>query len=96
VTEAVILTNIDQFSDFETFEELRTTIDGVFEWIYFYQIQRINGPVALFDFIDGNMGFNFFSDNNQSYIWKTLLSNTVLLGLLIGVGGWRFSKSDLR
>jgi hypothetical protein len=96
VTEAMILTNIDQFSDFETFDELRTTIDGVFEWIYFYQIQRLNGPVALFDLIEGNMGFNFFSDNNQSYIWKTLLSNTVLLGLLIGVGGWRFSKSDLR
>ena len=96
ITEALVLFDIDQFSDFETFEQLRETIDGVYEWIYFYQIQRLNGPVALFDLIEGNMGFNFFADNNQSYIWKTLLSNTLLLGLLIGVGGWRFSKSDLR
>lgn len=96
ITEAVILIDIDQFAEFETFEALKRSIDGVFEWIYFYQIQRLNGPVALFDLIEGNMGFNFFANANQPYIWKTLLSNGILLTLLIGVGGWRFAKSDLR
>jgi hypothetical protein len=95
VSEVLILSNIDQFTDFETYDELRQTINGAFEWIYFYQIQRLNGPVNLFNFFE-ERGINFFAEDNQSYIWKTLVSNGILLGLLIGVGGWRFSKSDLR
>lgn len=96
VAEGILLTSIDQFTDFELFEATAKQIDETFEWIYFYQIQRLNGPVSLFELIFGDQGINFFASETQSYIWKTLVSSFVLLGLLIGVGGWRFSKSDLR
>ena len=96
VVEGILLVNIDQFTDFELFEATQRQIHEIFEWVYFYQIQRLNGPVSLFELIFGEQGINFFAEATQSYIWKTLISSFVLLGLLIGVGGWRFSKSDLR
>lgn len=96
VAEGFLLVNIDQFTDFELYEATQRDINGLFEWIYFYQIQRLNGPVSLIELIFGEMGINFFAEETQSYIWKTLVSSVILLGLLIGVGGWRFSKSDLR
>jgi hypothetical protein len=96
VAEGILLANIDQFTDFELFEATQRQINEIFEWIYFYQIQRLNGPVSLFELIFGEPGINFFAEETQSYIVKTLISSFVLLGLLIGVGGWRFSKSDLR
>ena len=96
VAEGILLTNIDQFTDFELFEATAKQIDQIFEWIYFYQIQRLNGPVSLFEYIFGDQGVNFFAKETQSYIVKTLISSFALLGLLIGVGGWRFTKSDLR
>ncbi|MEY3609642.1 MAG: hypothetical protein RLZZ264_163, partial [Bacillota bacterium] len=91
-----VLINIDQYENLALYEQTRKDITSVFEWIYFYQIQRLNGPVSLFDLIFLDRGINFFHPDNQSYLWKTIGTSIVSFVLLIGVGARGFSKSDLR
>lgn len=96
IVEGVVLINIDQYENLALYEETQKDITSVFEWIYFYQIQRLNGPVSLFDLIFLDRGINFFDPDNQSYLWKTIGTSIVSFILLIGVGARGFSKSDLR
>jgi hypothetical protein len=96
IVEGLVLVNIDQFENLEAFELAQQQINGIFEWIYFYQIQRINGPVSIFDFLFGDRGINFFNPDNQAFIWKTIVTTVASFALFIGLGARGFAKSDLR
>jgi hypothetical protein len=96
IVEGIVLANIDQFENLEAFEQTQQQINGIFEWIYFYQIQRINGPVSFFDFLFGDRGINFFHPDNQAFIWKTVATTVASFVLFIGLGARGFAKSDLR
>ena len=96
IVEGLVLVNIDQFENLEAFELAQQQINGIFEWIYFYQIQRINGPVSIFDFLFGDRGINFFNPDNQAFIWKTIVTTVASFVLFIGLGARGFAKSDLR
>ena len=96
IVEGMVLVNIDQFENLEAFEQAQQQINGIFEWIYFYQIQRINGPVSFFDFLFGDRGINFFHPDNQAFIWKTVATTVASFVLFIGLGARGFAKSDLR
>jgi hypothetical protein len=96
IVEGLVLVNIDQFENLEAYELAQQQINGIFEWIYFYQIQRINGPVSFFDFLFGDRGINFFNPDNQAFIWKTVVTTVASFVLFIGLGARGFAKSDLR
>lgn len=95
IVQAIALANADQFLDAAEFVKIQAQVVDAFEWVYFYQLNRLANIGALFDFI-GLQNLNFFNPNTQPWIIKTLVSNVVLLTLIIGLGGRRFAKSDLR
>jgi hypothetical protein len=95
IIEALVLLDIDQFSNLEAFEQAQAQINAGFEWVYFYQLQRLANLGSFFDSF-GPMGINFLDVDTQPFILKILGSNVVLLFLLIVVGGKRFAQSDLR
>jgi hypothetical protein len=85
--------NIDAFNDPEGFQQALQTIDRYFEWVYFYQLQRLANIDSLFN----NSGpLNFFNEAGQRYIWKTLASSAILMTLIVGFGSRRFARSDLK
>ena len=95
IIEALILLEIDQFTDLAAFEKAQADINSAFEWVYFYQLQRLANIGSLFNFFVPTR-INFFSEDTQGYIWKTLGTNLTLITLLLYVGGKNFAKSDLR
>ncbi|MFZ9197371.1 MAG: hypothetical protein ACO22H_03325 [Bacilli bacterium] len=95
IIEATVLLDIDQFLDLEAYQVAQRQINGAFEWVYFYQVQRLANISSFFDFISPTR-LNFFSEDTQPYIWKTLGTNLGLITILITLGGKNFAKSDLR
>jgi hypothetical protein len=95
IVEAIVLLDIDQFLDLASFEKAQAEINGAFEWVYFYQLQRLANVGSFFDFFRP-LNINFLNPNTQPFILKTIASNFALLFLLIVVGGRRFARSDLR
>lgn len=93
IVEAVTVANLDAFNNPQAYEIALKTINGYFEWVYFYQLQRLANIGSLFNF---NGPINFFNADEQTYIWKTLLSNGLLLALIIGLGSRQFARSDLK
>jgi hypothetical protein len=96
IVEGTVLVNFDQFADYEGFLAARDAIDGIFEYVYFYQLNRLANISTLFDIIDGPTSLNFFHPDTISYLWKTLLTNMAVIFLLVYVGGRQFARSDLR
>jgi hypothetical protein len=96
IIEGIVLVNFDQFSDYEGFLAARQSIDQAFEFIYFYQLNRLANIGSLFDIINQPGSLNFFHPDTSSYIWKTILLNLTMMTLIIGVGGRGFARSDLR
>jgi len=94
IVEAIVLLDIDQFLDLAAYEKAQAEINGAFEWVYFYQLQRLANVGSFFDFRPLNI--NFLNPNTRPFILKTLGSNIALLVLLMVVGGRRFARSDLR
>ena len=95
IIEALVLLDIDQFLNLEVFTQAQAQINAGFEWVYFYQLQRLANLGSLFDFL-GPVSINFLDVDTQPFILKILGSNLVLLFLLLVVGGKRFAQSDLR
>lgn len=93
IIQAAVVTNLDAFTDPEAYQAALSQVDRIFEWVYFSQLQRLNGMGTLFNF---NPPLNFFNAEGTRFIWKTLLSNLILIGLIVGVGSVRFAKTDLR
>lgn len=94
IIEASTLSQIDQFEDPSVYEEAYESIQRVFEWVYFYQLNRLNNVGSLLNF--NIQPLNFFNESSRPYIYKTLASSAVLIGLLVGLGGRQFAKSDLK
>jgi hypothetical protein len=95
IIQGIALANLDQFLDAAEFVKIQAQVVEIFEWVYFYQLNRLANVGSLFDF-DGITNLNFFNANTLPFILKTLISNAILLTLIIGLGGRRFAKSDLR
>ena len=95
IIQGIALANTDQFLDAAEFVKIQAQVVEIFEWVYFYQLNRLANVGSLFDF-DGITNLNFFNPNTLPFILKTLISNAILLTLIIGLGGRRFAKSDLR
>ena len=95
IIQGIALANIDQFVDGAEFVKIQAQVVDIFEWVYFYQLNRLANVGSLFDF-DGLQSLNFLNPNTLPFILKTLISNFILIGLIIGFGGRRFAKSDLR
>jgi hypothetical protein len=94
IIEASTLSQIDQFQDPSVYEEAYASIQRVFEWVYFDQLNRLNNAGSLLNF--NIQPLNFFNESSQPYIYKTLASSATLIGLLVGLGGRQFAKSDLK
>jgi len=95
IIEATVLLEIDQFTDLEAYQIAQRQINSAFEWIYFYQIQRLANISSFFDFISPPR-LNFFHADTQPFIWKTIGTNLTLITVLLYIGGKNFAKSDLR
>jgi hypothetical protein len=95
IIQGIALANTDQFLDAAEFVKIQAQVVEIFEWVYFYQLNRLANVGSLFDF-NGITNLNFFNANTLPFILKTLISNAILLTLIIGLGGRRFAKSDLR
>ena len=95
IVQGILLANTDQLLDAAEFVKIQAQVVDIFEWVYFYQLNRLANVVSLFDF-DGITNLNFFNANTVPFILKTLISNAILLTMIIGLGGRRFAKSDLR
>ena len=96
IIEAVVLINYDAFLDEAGYVAIRQQIDGIFEFFYFYQINRLNNIGSLLDFLNPDSRLNFFASETMGYIWKTIGSNLILIAALIGLGGREFARSDLK
>ena len=95
IIQVVTLVNIDQYENFEYFLEVQASLDAAFDWIYFYQLNRLANLGSLFDLIAPTR-FNFLDPDNIGFILKTIGSNLVLLFFIVYMGGRNFAKSDLR
>lgn len=95
IVQGILLANTDQFLDTAEFVKIQAQVVDIFEWVYFYQLNRLANVGSLFDF-NGITNLNFFNANTVPFILKTLISNAILLIMIIGLGGRRFAKSDLR
>jgi hypothetical protein len=95
IIQGIALANTDQFLDAAEFVKIQAQVVEIFEWVYFYQLNRLANVGSLFDF-NGITNLNFFNANTLPFILKTLISNAILLTMIIGLGGRRFAKSDLR
>jgi hypothetical protein len=95
IVQGILLANTDQFLDAAEFVKIQAQVVDIFEWVYFYQLNRLANVGSLFDF-NGITNLNFFNENTLPFIVKTLISNAILLTMIIGLGGRRFAKSDLR
>ena len=95
IIQVVTLANIDQFDNFEYFLEVQASLESAFDWIYFYQLNRLANLGSLFDLIAPSR-LNFLDPDNFGFILKTIGSNMVLLFLIVYLGGRNFAKSDLR
>jgi hypothetical protein len=95
IIQVVTLVNIDQFENFEYFLEVQASLNAAFDWIYFYQLNRLASIGSLFDLISPTR-FNFLDPDNIGFILKTIGSNLVLLFFIVYLGGRNFAKSDLR
>lgn len=93
ITESVVLVNLDAFTEPEAYQAALDEVNQAFEWIYFAQVQRLNGTGSLFNF---SPPLNFANEEGVRFIWKTLTSNAVILLLVVGLGSIRFAKTDLR
>ena len=95
ITETFVLLELDAFGDPLAYQEAVDFVEGIFEYVYFHQLNRLIGAFSF-----GNFGevarLNFLNDDNFSYIWKTIVTNLVLITLLFGVGGYAFARSDLK
>ena len=95
IVQGILFANTDQLLDAAEFVKIQAQVVDIFEWVYFYQLNRLANVGSLFDF-DGITNLNFFNANTVPFILKTLISNAILLTMIIGLGGRRFAKSDLR
>jgi hypothetical protein len=95
IIEVVTLANIDLSENFEYFLEVQASLESAFDWIYFYQLNRLANLGSLFDLIAPSR-LNFLDPDNFGFILKTIGSNMVLLFLIVYLGGRNFAKSDLR
>ncbi len=95
IVQGIALLNLDQFADAAEFVKIQAQVIDIFEWVYFYQLNRLANIGTFFDLV-GITNLNFFNPNTIPFIVKTLISNAILLTLIIGLGGRRFAKSDLR
>lgn len=95
IIQVVTLANIDQFENFEYFLEVQASLESAFDWIYFYQLNRLANLGSLFDLIAPTR-FNFLDPDSIGFILKTIGSNFVLLFFIVYMGGRNFAKSDLR
>ncbi len=95
IISVIALANIDQFDNLEYFLEVQAAVNAGFEWVYFYQLNRLANIGTLFDFINPTR-LNFFDSDNLGFILKTIGTNLALLFALIYLGGRNFAKSDLR
>jgi hypothetical protein len=95
IIQGIALANTNQFFDAAEFVKIQAQVNDIFEWVYFYQLNRLANVGSLFDF-SGITNINFFNANTLPFILKTLISNAILLTMIIGLGGRRFAKSDLR
>lgn len=95
IIQGLALANLDQFADAAEVVKVQAQLVGIYEWVYFYQLNRLANIGLLFDF-NGVQSLNFFNENTLPFILKTLISNAILLTLIIGLGGRRFAQSDLR
>ena len=95
IVQGILFANTDQLLDAAEFVKIQAQVVDIFEWVYFYQLNRLANVGSLCDF-DGITNLNFFNANTVPFILKTLISNAILLTMIIGLGGRRFAKSDLR
>jgi hypothetical protein len=94
IIEFVTLANID-LDNLEYFLEVQASLESVFDWIYFYQLNRLANISSFFDlFVPTRL--NFLDPDNIGFILKTIGSNLVLLFFIVYLGGRNFAKSDLR
>jgi hypothetical protein len=96
IIEGVVLVNYDQFADYEGYLAARAEIVSWFEFVYFYQLNRLNNIGSLFDFLNPSNQLNFFHPDTVGYIWKTLVTNGIVVTFILVLGGRGFAKSDLR
>lgn len=96
IVEGVVLTNIDIFIDQASYLAARKQINDIFEFVYFYQLNRLNNLGSLLDIFDPTSRLNFFHPDNTGYIWKTMTTNLILVVGLFALGGRQFARSDLR
>jgi hypothetical protein len=96
IIEGIRFINMDQFADPETIQAIRDEINAVFEFVYFYQLNRLIGTGSIADLFNGFQKINFFNEEFIPYIWKTIVTNVALIGLIVGLGGYAFHRSDLK
>lgn len=95
IIQVLTLSNIDQFNNYDYFLEVQASLNASFEWIYFYQLNRLANTGNLFSFLFDSR-INFFNPDSLGFILKTIGTNLLLLFLVVYVGGRNFAKSDLR
>jgi hypothetical protein len=96
ITEGLILLDLDAYADNEAYQAARDSINAVFDFVYFHQLNRLLGTGSLGDIFSGVSRLNFLNEDNQPFIWKTIVSNIILLVLLFVGGGYGFARSDLK
>jgi hypothetical protein len=88
--------DLDSFANPQAYQDVVDSINGIFDFVYFHQLNRLLGSGVIFDIFGENTRINFFNEVNYSYIWKTLLSSSILTILLFVVGGYGFARGDLK
>lgn len=96
IIEGIVLLDLDAFADPAAYQEAQASINEAFDFVYFHQLNRLLGTGSLGDIFGGISRINFFNEVNVGYIWKTLVSSTMLLLLLFVGGGYGFARSDLK
>jgi hypothetical protein len=96
ISEGIIAVNLGQFADYDAYQAAMQTLTGYFEYVYFYQINRLVGAGSFSEIITGTTQLNFFNEATRPYIYKTIFTNLTLIFLIVGVGGYAFNKSDLK
>jgi hypothetical protein len=96
IVEGITIVNLGQFADSEAYQAAMAQVTSYFEYVYFYQINRLVGAGSFSEIITGSSQINFFNDNARPYIYKTIFTNLGVLALVVGLGGYTFNKSDLK
>ena len=95
IVQGLAVSNLNEFIDPSEFIKTQAQVTEAFEWVYFFQLNRLANIGGVLDFF-GLTNVDFLNPNTLPFILKTLISNFILIGLIIGLGGRRFAKSDLR